>query len=57
VDAFSSWVTGHGFMTMERTGNRSWRVVVRDRDGKAVNRCTITGRRSHCRLPQVAAVR
>jgi hypothetical protein len=57
VDAFSSWVTGFGFMTMERTGSRSWRVVVRDRDGKGVNRCTITGRRSHCRMPQVAAVR
>lgn len=53
VDAFSSWVGGFGFMTLERTGDRSWRAVVRNVDGKAVNRCMITGRQSKCRLPQV----
>lgn len=57
VSAFSSWVGGFGFMTLERTGSRAWRVTVRDRDGKPVNRCTINGQRSKCRLPQVVAVR
>ena len=57
VDAFSSWVGGFGYMTLERTGSRTWRVTVRDRDGKPVNRCTINGRRSKCRVPQVASVR
>ena len=48
VESFSSWVKGFGYMTMERRGDRSWRVVVRDRDGHPVNRCMIVGRRSHC---------
>jgi len=53
VEAFSSWVGGFGFMTMERTGGRSWRVLVHDRDGKIVNRCTIKGRHSRCQYGQV----
>lgn len=55
VEAFSSWVAGFGYMTMERTGSRRWRVQVRDRDGHTVNRCTIEGRHSHCNIPQVDA--
>jgi hypothetical protein len=53
VASFSSWTGGFGYMTMERSGGRRWRVVVRDRDGRPVNRCTIDGRHSHCAIPQV----
>jgi hypothetical protein len=53
LDAMSSWIDGFGFMTMERTGPDTWRVVVHDRDGKARNTCTVQGRRSTCAMPQV----
>ena len=53
VEAFSSWVDGFGFMTMERTGPITWNVKVWSVSGKIVNRCSITGRRSRCRIAQV----
>ena len=52
-DAFSSWIDGFGFMTMERTGPDTWHVVVHDRDGKARNTCTVQGRHSTCAVPRV----
>ena len=48
VAHFSSWVDGFGYMTLERTGRRTWQAVVRDRNGKPLNRCRIEGRRSVC---------
>lgn len=53
VEAFSSWVDGFGFMTMERIGERHWKVVVHDRDGRERNRCSVEGRHSRCALAQV----
>lgn len=53
IEAMSSWIDGFGFMTMERTGLDTWRVVVRDRDGRARNTCTVQGRHSTCAVPQV----
>jgi len=53
VSAFSSWVDGFGFMTMERTGKEAWTVLVHDIDGKVVNHCTVQGRISSCDTPQV----
>jgi hypothetical protein len=53
LEALSSWIDGFGFMTMERTGPDTWRVVVRDRDGKERNTCTVEGRHSRCAVPQV----
>jgi hypothetical protein len=53
VEAFSSWVDGFGFMTLERAGPDRWTAQVRDINGKIVNRCTITGRKSACETPQV----
>ncbi len=53
IDAFSSWVGGFGFMTMERTGPGAWHVEVHDRNGVVQNRCELTGRRSRCQLTQV----
>jgi hypothetical protein len=53
VSAFSSWVDGFGFMTMERTGKEAWTVLVHDVDGKVVNHCTVQGRVSSCDTPQV----
>ncbi len=52
-DAFSSWIDGFGFMTMERTGAADWKADVHDRAGKVVDRCTIRGRISKCTVPQV----
>jgi hypothetical protein len=54
ASAFSSWVDGFGYMTMERRGPQTWAVTVRDVDGGIVNRCRIHGRHSSC---QVASVR
>lgn len=48
VAHFASWIDGFGYMTLERTGAKSWRAVVHAVDGHAVNRCTITGQRSKC---------
>ena len=53
LEALSSWIDGFGFMTMERTGPDTWRVVVHDRDGRERNTCTVTGRHSRCAVPQV----
>ncbi len=53
IAAFSSWVDGFGYMTMERTGGRSWRVLAHDKEGRVVNRCRIKGSKSVCDLPQV----
>lgn len=54
-DAFSSWVDGFGFMTMERTGAADWKVEIHDVAGAVVNRCTIAGRISKCDVAQVHA--
>lgn len=48
VQQFDAWTHGFGFMTMERTGTRSWRVAVRHADGRLLRRCEIKGRHSHC---------
>ncbi|KGF82882.1 metallophosphoesterase [Massilia sp. JS1662] len=53
LDTMSSWIDGFGFMTMERTGADTWRVIVHDRDGKVRNTCTVEGRHSRCAVPQV----
>jgi hypothetical protein len=53
LEAMSSWIDGFGFMTMERTGPDTWRVVVHDRDGRERNTCTVEGRHSRCAVPQV----
>ncbi|WP_410209908.1 metallophosphoesterase family protein [Aquirhabdus sp.] len=55
VDHFSSWVSGFGFMTMERTStdNNQWLVKVWDRHGKQVNTCHIDGKNSVCDVAQV----
>lgn len=55
VDHFSSWVSGFGYMTMERTSTTSnqWLVRVWDRKGKQVNTCHIEGKNSVCDIGQV----
>jgi hypothetical protein len=53
LEAMSSWIDGFGFMTMERAGPDTWRVVVHDRDGRERNTCTVTGRHSRCAVPHV----
>jgi len=52
-DAFSSWIDGFGFMTMERAGSDKWTAEIRDRNGAVVDTCTIDGRVSKCTVPQV----
>ncbi len=52
-DAFSSWIDGFGFMTMERTGPTQWKAEIRDRSGAVVDTCTIDGRISKCSVGQV----
>lgn len=54
VAAFSSWIDGFGYMTMERTGGRSWRVLVHDVAGRVFNRCWIKGQVSRCDKARVA---
>ena len=53
VAGFASWIDGFGYMTMKRTGPVTWRVRVRAVDGHVVNRCTITGRHSHCEKARI----
>jgi len=53
VEAFSSWVDGFGYMTMERAGPRRWDVRIWNLAGGVVNRCRIDGRHSTCDRPQV----
>jgi hypothetical protein len=48
VAAMRSWLEGFGFMTMERTGDDRWTVIVHDRDGRAHDTCELAGRRSRC---------
>ena len=54
VKALSSWVDGFGFMTLERRGDDSWDVQVRDVQGAVVNTCRIWNRDIACASPQVA---
>ncbi|MEJ2457413.1 MAG: metallophosphoesterase [Novosphingobium sp.] len=49
VRRFDAIVASFGFMTLERTGRRSWRASVFDVDGHKVRQCRIKGRRSRCR--------
>ena len=53
VEAFSSWINGFGYMTLERRAADRWSVKVWDLSGKVVNRCQITGRHSKCEKGQV----
>jgi hypothetical protein len=53
VEAFSSWVNGFGFMTLERRAPGRWDVEVHDLEGRVVNRCSISGRHSKCEKAQV----
>jgi hypothetical protein len=53
VEAFSSWVGGFGYMTMERTGAEQWDVKVWDASGAVRNTCRISGSKSACATPQV----
>jgi hypothetical protein len=53
ADAFSSWIDGFGFMTMERQGADAWKVEIHDTAGKVVDRCKVKGRVSSCSVPQV----
>lgn len=48
IDHFSSWTDGFGYMTLERLTTRRWRVVIRDTQGRVVNRCRVDGRQSRC---------
>ncbi len=52
IEHFSSWVDGFGYMTLERAGERRWRVTVWDVAGRPVNHCSIVGRRSSCEVRQ-----
>ena len=53
VEAFSHWIDGFGFMTMERQGADQWLVLIHDLQGQIRNRCQITGRHSRCERDQV----
>jgi len=53
VAAFSSWISGFGFMTLERRAADRWDVKVWNLAGQVVNRCRIDGRRSRCDKAQV----
>ena len=55
VDAFSAWVKGFGFATMEREGHDRWRILIHDASGRVVNTCTLQGRQSRCASIQVPA--
>jgi hypothetical protein len=48
VAAFSSWIGGFGYMTLERRRADRWDVKVWNLAGQVVNRCRIEGRRSQC---------
>jgi hypothetical protein len=51
--AFSSWVAGFGYMTLERRAADRWDVKVWNLEGQVVNRCEIRGRKSKCERAQV----
>lgn len=57
VAAFASWIDGFGYMVLDRTGAQTWRATVHGVDGRAVDRCTIVGQRSHCAVARVAGQR
>lgn len=48
VRRFDAIVASFGFMTLQRTGRRSWHAEVFDKDGKLMRQCRIAGRRSQC---------
>lgn len=48
IRQFDTWTEGFGFMTMERTRTRRWKVEVRHADGRLLRRCRIDGRESRC---------
>lgn len=56
-NAFSSWVDGFGFMTLERLGPAAWKAEIHDTAGKVVNRCRIKDRISKCTVRQVHAAK
>ena len=49
VRHFASVIDRFGYMTLERTGARSWRAMVYDTAGTALRQCRIDGRRSQCK--------
>jgi len=53
INAFSSWVGGFGFMTMERESGGVWRIEVHDRGGAVRNRCRLTERQSICDVARI----
>ncbi|TPG48091.1 metallophosphoesterase [Sphingomonas glacialis] len=48
IRQFDAWTDGFGYMTMERTGARSWKVTVRHADGSLLRRCRIRGNHTYC---------
>lgn len=48
VNAFASWIDHFGYMTLERTGLRTWTAEVHDLDGNVVTTCRIDGKKSIC---------
>jgi predicted phosphodiesterase len=48
IKHFSSDGSGFGFLTLERTGPRRWKVELHSVDGAVLQRCSVAGRRSHC---------
>ncbi|OYY68039.1 metallophosphoesterase [Sphingomonas sp. 28-63-12] len=55
IGAFSSWVDGFGYMTMDRLGSGRWKIRVWNLAGSAVNTCVLNGRKSQCRYDRVPA--
>ncbi len=48
VNAYSSWASGFGYMTLDRTGPDSWSAAIRNVDGQIVDTCVIQGKHSRC---------
>jgi hypothetical protein len=48
VEAFSSWIRGFGYMTLERRRADAWDVTVWNLEGGVERRCTLRGRHSRC---------
>jgi len=53
VEAFSSWIDGFGYMTLERRAAGRWSVKVWALDGRLMNRCEIRGKHSRCEKASV----
>ncbi|WP_245656258.1 metallophosphoesterase [Novosphingobium naphthalenivorans] len=49
VRRFDAIVASFGYMTLERTGRKTWHAAVFDVDGQKLRDCRINGRRSQCR--------